>query len=226
MGVAPFPPLACAVLRRQVRVTTPPRPTGGPLFAANPRCRSPWPGRPGTATAGALPTERLRRGTGRIRPRALLQVPCHIPSRPSTLDVPRLPSGSVKPLPVSSEHLPTVGGLPPRRFHRVVLRRQFRQRARAHLAACADRRPTPWTRNARNSMGLVRRRPSGRRVALTTKQDACQRKGLAHAMAVYEKLGLDWWKLLGGIGRRRGESRLVRRESALPPEGRSGADRR
>jgi hypothetical protein len=135
MGAAPFPPLAGAVPRPQVRVTTPPRPTGGPLFAANPRCRSPWPGRPGTAIGGALPTERWRPGTGRIRPRVLLQVPCHIPSRPSTLDVPRLSSDLVEPFSIivgeSSHALRlAIGGV-----QNASPCRQFRQHGGFHLAA-------------------------------------------------------------------------------------------
>ena len=166
MGAAPFPSLADAVRRRQVRFTTLPRPTGGPLFAANPRCRSPWPGRPGTATAGALPTERLRRGTGRIRPRALLQVPCHIPSRPSTLDVPRLSSDLVRLFSTivgkSYYTLPlAIGGV-----QNAAPYRQFRQHGEFHLAA------TP-----RSVRGPLRRKlaQSSRLGGATTVLVACRR---------------------------------------------------
>ena len=154
MGAAPFPPLAGAVRRRQVRFTTPLRPTGGPLFAANPRCRSPWPGRPGTATAGALPTEWLRPGTGRIRPRVLLQVPCRIPSRPSTLDVPRLSSDLVRLFSTivgeSYYTLPlAIGGV-----QNAAPYRQFRQHGEFHLAATPRSVRRPLRRKLAQSSSL------------------------------------------------------------------------
>lgn len=160
------------------RFRAPPRPTHGPLFAANPRCRSLWPGRPGTAIAGALLTERLRPGTGRICPRALLQAPCHTPSPPSTLDVPRLSSDFVERFPLFSSNRPTLCGWSLRVPRLLPRAGNFVSTANSTWQSRPDRCADRWAENSRNPVALGERRPSWLPAAVPTKA-GCVPEGTA-----------------------------------------------